>query len=929
MRSIVDTRLMGSRKVVFVLVVVLTVLVLVLTPSRDIWGRRRGTEAGPAVDRSSSSSSVMASVEMSDAKVGRVRVDCRLDLMDIKQALKSDIFLLDGILSDCTGIILKLRSATEVNVDKLITLLPPQMKHTLLDCLSKQNFPSRVSGQEDGHGFWSVDLLKSLLDWHVLRRHLADQSPQMPSPSLSPSPLPSPSLAPSPGPTVDPPAFSPAPSSHPAPASSPDSSILSPVETPSHSLAPGFEVPNVVLPSTSGQSPDSAPSQSSKKRQTDKSVIVIAVTVTAVGTFLLVGLLFCCYHRCCRDRNSFESGTKDDRPLLNLSMSDFSSGSSPTSFGLASSIEKEKFGTLSFKTNSNKTWHAPSHEISSIGMASSEELSGASDLATRPPIMSINPPTPDPLEPSTSVAAPPPAPPPPPPTLLPIGKGTPPPGPPPPPPIPSGVKGPRPPPPPKGPTPPRPPPIGSGSSRVNKPSPLGPNQGAGSKIDSDAPKAKLKPFFWDKVSANTDHSMVWNQISSGSFQFNEEMMERLFGYGSADKHKSEGKKELASNDPSAQYIQILDHKKSQNLAITLRALNVTIEEVCDALMEGNELSPELLQTLLKMPPSTDEELKLRLYSGEISQLGRAEQFLKILVDIPCAFKRMEALLFMGSLQEDVACEEIKNNRLFKKLLEAVLKTGNRMNDGTFRGGARAFKLDTLLKLSDVKGADGKTTLLHFVVQEIIRSEGVRAARVARESGSISSLSSEDLIDESPREAGEHYRSLGLKVVSSLGGELENVKKAAFIDFDSLTSQVANLRQGLNKMNRFLNTDMKSLEEESGFHRKLKHFIEHAEIDITWLAEEEKRIRNVVQRTMDYYHGNAGKDEGLRLFVIVREFLGMLDKACREVKISPIRTPKMPVNRGAPTLPPVPDPRLLLFPAIRDRRVDGSSSDDED
>ena len=57
-----------------------------------------------------------------------------------------------------------------------------------------------------------------------------------------------------------------------------------------------------------------------------------------------------------------------------------------------------------------------------------------------------------------------------------------------------------------------------------------------------------------------------------------------------------------------------------------------------------------------------------------------------------------------------------------------------MNDGTFRGGANAFKLDTLLKLSDVKGADGKTTLLHFVVQEIIRSEGIRDARLAMESG---------------------------------------------------------------------------------------------------------------------------------------------------------------------------------------------------
>ncbi|KAK8633634.1 hypothetical protein V6N13_014477 [Hibiscus sabdariffa] len=33
-----------------------------------------------------------------------------------------------------------------------------------------------------------------------------------------------------------------------------------------------------------------------------------------------------------------------------------------------------------------------------------------------------------------------------------------------------------------------------------------------------------------------------------------------------------------------------------------------------------------------------------------------------------------------------------------------------MDVGTTRGGARAFKLDYLLKLADVKGSDGKTTL---------------------------------------------------------------------------------------------------------------------------------------------------------------------------------------------------------------------------
>ena len=34
--------------------------------------------------------------------------------------------------------------------------------------------------------------------------------------------------------------------------------------------------------------------------------------------------------------------------------------------------------------------------------------------------------------------------------------------------------------------------------------------------------------------------------------------------------------------------RVLDPKKSQNIAILLRALNVTIDEVCEALLEGNQ-----------------------------------------------------------------------------------------------------------------------------------------------------------------------------------------------------------------------------------------------------------------------------------------------------------------------------------------------------
>ena len=259
-----------------------------------------------------------------------------------------------------------------------------------------------------------------------------------------------------------------------------------------------------------------------------------------------------------------------------------------------------------------------------------------------------------------------------------------------------------------------------------------------------------------------------------------------------------------------------------------------------------------------------------------------------------------------------------------------------MNDGTFRGGAQAFKLDTLLKLADVKGTDGKTTLLHFVVQEIIRSEGARAARAAKETRSMSSVNSDDSAeDPSSESSDEHLRSLGLQVVSGLSSELENVRRAALLDSDSLTGTVSKLNHALDKARNILKSELKNIPPENGFHQTLRSFVQNAEVDVTWSREEEKRIMALVKSTADYFHGNSGKDEGLRLFVIVRDFLIILDKVCREVKAAPLKPSRAPRSGDATAAaPPDPrqaaaaDPRQRLFPAIADRRVDTSSSDDE-
>lgn len=52
----------------------------------------------------------------------------------------------------------------------------------------------------------------------------------------------------------------------------------------------------------------------------------------------------------------------------------------------------------------------------------------------------------------------------------------------------------------------------------------------------------------------------------------------------------------------------------------------------------------------------------------------------------------------------------------------VLAVGNHLNGGSCRGSASGFKLEALLKLMDVKGRNKKTTLLHFVVAELLKTD---------------------------------------------------------------------------------------------------------------------------------------------------------------------------------------------------------------
>ncbi|ONM36911.1 hypothetical protein ZEAMMB73_Zm00001d043092 [Zea mays] len=93
--------------------------------------------------------------------------------------------------------------------------------------------------------------------------------------------------------------------------------------------------------------------------------------------------------------------------------------------------------------------------------------------------------------------------------------------------------------------------------------PLG-SSDQGDKSEDTTPRPKLKPLHWDKVQASSDRVMG-DPVNAPA---------------------KEATRRLVLPTPRAEN-KVLDPKKAQNIAILLRALNVSKKEVCDALCEDS------------------------------------------------------------------------------------------------------------------------------------------------------------------------------------------------------------------------------------------------------------------------------------------------------------------------------------------------------
>ncbi|KAH7545508.1 hypothetical protein FEM48_Zijuj01G0101300 [Ziziphus jujuba var. spinosa] len=457
----------------------------------------------------------------------------------------------------------------------------------------------------------------------------------------------------------------------------------------------------------------------------------------------------------------------------------------------------------------------------------------------------------------TSASPPPPMPPPPPPPPPSEVASRGPPLPPPPPPsfaarIASRAVAPAPPPPPGGRGPSAPPPPSIGRGKASSGPSQGKGRGAGGTINAPK-KASLKPLHWVKVTRAMQGSL-WadsqkqdNQSRAPEIDISE--LESLFSAASASDGaagKSGGRRGANINKPEK--VQLVDLRRAYNCEIMLSKIKVPLPEVISAVLalDSSALDIDQVENLIKFCPTKEEMETLKVislslslshththtclynYTGSKEMLGKCEQFFLELMKVPRVESKLRVFAFKITFSSQVndlrnnlntinaAAREVKESAKLRQVMQTILTLGNALNQGTARGSAIGFKLDSLLKLSDTRARNNKMTLMHYLCKLLAEKMP-------------------ELLD--------------------FDKDLVHLEAASKIQLKALAEEMQAVSKGLEKVEQELAASENDGAISVGFQKVLKNFLDTAEAEVRLLIS----LYSEVGRNADSLSQYFGED----------------------------------------------------------------------
>ncbi|XP_035679796.1 formin-1-like [Branchiostoma floridae] len=235
------------------------------------------------------------------------------------------------------------------------------------------------------------------------------------------------------------------------------------------------------------------------------------------------------------------------------------------------------------------------------------------------------------------------------------------------------------------------------------------------------PTLKMRPLFWKKIvlegtCEDTKPENFWSTSKEPSIDADE--LERLFGVSASLDSEAVQFSKAPKHGKGKQVGKVLDDKRSRDVAIKISRLQMSMEEVQEAIykMDAKKLGLDRLQGLYDMRATEKELSEIKRFKQENKHvvLDKPEEFLLQLAEVHSLQDRLECWIFTERFTETMfnlhqqmnslmsACSELRHSEHLHAVLRLVLAAGNYMNGCTPRGQADGYKLDILTKLRDVR-----------------------------------------------------------------------------------------------------------------------------------------------------------------------------------------------------------------------------------
>eukprot|EP00256_Glycine_max_P017027 XP_003533465.2 formin-like protein 14 [Glycine max] len=483
------------------------------------------------------------------------------------------------------------------------------------------------------------------------------------------------------------------------------------------------------------------------------------------------------------------------------------------------------------------------------------------------------PPPPAPLGPvRTGPALPPPPPPPP----GPVRTGSAPP----PPPPPSVRTGSTPPPPPPAPKPPGvlPPPPGRGASPMPPPPPaarapgvapppgkastanVGRGRGTGGTVNAPK-KTLLKPLHWVKV-ARAAKGSLWadsQKQDSGTRapEIDISELESLFSAAStSDGSSTKGGGRRGPNINKPEKVQLVDLRRAYNCEIMLSKIKIPLPDMLKAVLalDSAILDIDQVENLIKFCPTKEEMEMLKNYTGNKEMLGKCEQFFMELMKVPRVESKLRVFAFKITFSSQVndlklnlntinnAAREVKESGKLRQIMQTILTLGNALNQGTTRGSAVGFKLDSLLKLSDTRARNNKMTLMHYLCKLLAEKMP-------------------ELLD--------------------FDKDLVHLEAASRIQLKALAEEMQAVSKGLEKVEQELAASENDGAISTGFRKVLKNFLDIAEADVRSLISLYSEVGRSADSLSQYFGEDPARCPFEQVTQILVVFVKMFNKSREE------------------------------------------------